>query len=130
MNEKVFKEKIQLLKKLYGNYIRQADLINENKLEELNEALEKQNSIIEGLKRLDEISGTLEDNNPINLEINSILKEIEKIQNNIINTIKNKENELSGKFKQINIGRKAIYGGYIKPEPMNNGYFIDKKIGR
>lgn len=131
MNIRLLNLKISKLKKLYNNYIKQLKLLEDNKDIEFSKAVEEQEGIINELKNIDkELKSNNIDNQSLLIEIDNILKDIKKIQNTIINKINKKKKKLSEKFKQINTGKKAIYGGYIKAEPVNNGYFIDKKIGR
>lgn len=125
-NNELLNLKLKLLNRFYSNCEKQISVLDKNLVNELVNILNEQDDIINQLKKIDGQTSDVFTNK----EIEQKLKDIKKIQETIMEKVKNAKQELSIKFKQINTGKKAIYGGYIKAEPMNNGYFIDKKIGK
>lgn len=140
-NEKEYRsliiQKMTCLEKLHKNLMLQEKAIEDKKPKRLISLLNKSQK---NIYRINEINDQINNINTQcfydekSLKINQLIKsKIQQIYEIYCqNHVKGQElvEEFKASLKTLNLGKKAILGGYLKRQQQLYGYFIDKKIGK
>ncbi|WP_432661936.1 hypothetical protein R9X47_15325 [Wukongibacter baidiensis] len=130
-------QKLTFLEKLYENIIMQEKAIKHKNSKKLINLIDESGNFIDRINKI---------NNQINhmdmevyydeksLKISQLIKsKTEEIYLSYFhNYTRTKEmvEELRSCIKRVNLGKKAILGGYLKRQQQVYGYFVDKKVGK
>ncbi len=130
-------KKLEKLEKLHQNLILQGKAIKDkydnlmiDLLDESRKFIDEINEINDWIKDID-IESCYNDEDIITSKLIKLETEkIYKIYSRNYSNAKEFIEELKGTIKQINLGKKAILNGYLKRQPQQHGYFIDKRVGK
>ena len=131
--ETLLKKKLGLVQQIYDNTQRQTEAINSEHYEALDPLLVKRQAFMEQVDTINNQLLQQESTKPntekilkINQAITQLLSQIEALNKQNIETAKPAKQQMEESFKYIQLGKKAVVNGYLKPL-QTQGHKMDKK---
>ncbi|PAB60118.1 hypothetical protein [Anaeromicrobium sediminis] len=114
-------KKTDCVEALYENLLLQKKSIEDGDTNELIELLKNSKALVDEIKKMD-IS--------CDESIKSRIKDIHKIYDENYRKSKSLQEKIGYSIRKINLGKKAIFNGYLKRQEQSHGYFVDKRVGK